>query len=272
MNILGAIGGAIGDAFSGAPEISGPALAWRHSIGIVDRPTPEDECTCGPPGRCCGQDVWFSTYSKDPMAPSYVVSPPNAMEKGCLGSFKVPHASVLGKDLTFDFEITFCFVLCPFCCDGPTMKVFDGNSGVPAGIAEMKFPGCCGETTVLDGKDGAGRSRFTRRVGCCGSQNARQDEFDCCGWQETSWPILGPAEEENSAVRTWMTHRKHCCYTCYPQWVGYKQWPANCTQEDQLILLAMAYARKIRLEAQQRQKEAAAAGGAGGAAATIASS
>ena len=207
--LFGKVSDAVNAAIGGGPTEPFHHLtrkAWDHSIGVVDRPTPESQCTCGRV-QCCGGSMWFSTYAKDD---AYIISRENAYTFGCCGTrIHVPKADALGKELTFDFDVTLGYMLCPCCTQGPTMYVFDGPSssdgrspvGRPVASAEMKIPCGCSNVIVLDGKDAAGRSRFTRRESCC-KQDYRWDERNCCGWHELSWPIQGPAGRRRCSCRT----------------------------------------------------------------------
>jgi hypothetical protein len=66
--------------------------------------------------------------------------------------------------------------------------------------------------------------------------------MDCCGFTERAMLLFGPAGTPAVPVGM-MHHRYHtCCYTCHPNWYGFRNWPmGTMTSDDQLLLIAMLH-------------------------------
>jgi hypothetical protein len=235
-----------------APVATGrpPGGLWPDGIGMTNKPTvDENDGACPPCGGCCTTPYWYATFAAG-VKSKRQLSNQSTFEAKCDGGWEVADADVFGEHLALETEIPCC------ACENHVHGRF--LSGAPFGKATLYYPCACEDTIMAEAFDATGRSRFTRvEHPCCPHMGKLSHTGEGC---EVNWPIYGPREQfvpggTAQTPLTYLTYRTNIgnpypC--CAPQWLGYKQWPANATDNDKRLLLLLAHARWWRKEKQEK--------------------
>ena len=270
-----------GPMMPGAPsggQMMGPP-AWSMRLGISDEPNQDCGCCWH---VCC--ELFSShrqTYYRE--AVGHVADQtPYPLAAGCCGFGDFTHTAMpFGVPVHFAGTGGSCFAaMLPICSDSSRIDVFDQPGGRQLGHVVSYAPaccdcctknpppvrphvppasGCCLKAEVLaEAYDVQGQLRFIRTENtCCGVplSNATSTGDGCtsCGcWQKVDGNIYpgmpgGPPGEGYGTMQ--MQH--HLCWTCYPKWSGFEQWPSQ-VGDDQLLLLGMAHQWRWKVENWQR--------------------
>jgi len=225
----------------------GPSVLWPNGVGITDRPQNDESCG-SPQFVCCSRPIRYTDGSG--AATSEMVK----WNYACGGAWHVDNPNVHGvSGLSLQGRTP--------CC-GCTQYVDVTDQGRKVGHVAIYGTHCAfSEHVMAEAFDANGDSKFVRIDHPCHPQHIFVG--DRCGWGELSWPIASTAQlpvvwspNRRPPFVAFMTHRRHCCTSCYPSWVGIRQMPAGASPDDQRLLLAMIHARFWRLGQETQQASA----------------
>lgn len=249
------------------PSPAGIGAAWNHGIGITNRHTGDDECSCpgcresGCCAYCCGLPLYFSDEKGDK------VGQESTMRSGWCCGWRIEEADALGVPMSFEGEA--CGDGVYGCCQ-PQVKVYAGHEG-----SDRRYVGraqrvchCCGccDEDMARAYDENDKLVFRRvqNVSCCANKYRKGGYCSCwcCACSdEFDWPVRDVATDRDSlAIR----ERACCCpCPCYGWFVGVPKWPAasegqrELSDNHKMLMLGMVLTKWWRSADEAKAREEA---------------